>query len=413
MKRLFGIGSSLFIYSIIPILSWVVLSFILDDSRIANVFSICYAIQFVWSIFKCLFGSGANIRKEKEHDNNATWNGIFWGTIFAIIVFSIPIIFVDKYINFFGQDAEFYRIYVIYGITQLFVQTLLQFIIEKLYFEDKEKLANIHVFVFNILNFLILIILCACIKNTFIALIATLAVLLIYVICLYVWQFQKFKIDFKFFKNIKYESANLFNALFMLIIYLFGYRNAFSAGEEYLLALNIVALCTDAQWDMLAAYDIVAKVDISKNRYNYASEIKKAYIFTIIVGLSSVIMSLILVSFINVSAKLLITYLSFQIIGMFLDTYTSILSIYTQIEYSPIINTVLNLSTMIIRTILSLLILSPYCTDIGQISQSVILFISFIVLRFSKYKIVENKLMVKKDLNIKNQITRRDKDGNH
>ena len=413
MKRLFGIGSSLFIYSIIPILSWVVLSFILDDSRIANVFSICYAIQFVWSIFKCLFGSGANIRKEKEHDNNATWNGIFWGTIFAIIVFSIPIIFVDKYINFFGQDAEFYRIYVIYGITQLFVQTLLQFIIEKLYFEDKEKLANIHVFVFNILNFLILIILCACIKNTFIALIATLAVLLIYVICLYVWQFQKFKIDFKFFKNIKYESANLFNALFMLIIYLFGYRNAFSAGEEYLLALNIVALCTDAQWDMLSAYDIVAKVDISKNRYNYSSEIKKAYIFTIIVGLSSVIMSLILVSFINVSAKLLITYLSFQIIGMFLDTYTSILSIYTQIEYSPIINTVLNLSTMIIRTILSLLILSPYCTDIGQISQSVILFISFSVIRFSKYKIVENKLMVKKDLNIKNQITRRDKDGNH
>ena len=98
---------------------------------------------------------------------------------------------------------------------------------------------------------------------------------------------------------------------------------------------------------------------------------------------------------------------------MFLDTYTSILSIYTQIEYSPIINTVLNLSTMIIRTILSLLILSPYCTDIGQISQSVMLFISFIVLRFSKYKIVENKLMVKKDLNIKNQITRRDKDGNH
>ena len=268
MKRLFGIGSSLFIYSIIPILSWVVLSFILDDSRIANVFSICYAIQFVWSIFKYLFGSGANIRKEKEHDNNATWNGIFWGTIFAIIVFSIPIIFVDKYINFFGQDTEFYRIYVIYGITQLFVQTLLQFIIEKLYFEDKEKLANIHVFVFNILNFLILIILCACIKNTFIALIATLAVLLIYVICLYVWQFQKFKIDFKFFKNIKYESANLFNALFMLIIYLFGYRNAFSAGEEYLLALNIVALCTDAQWDMLSAYDIVAKVDISKNRYN-------------------------------------------------------------------------------------------------------------------------------------------------
>lgn len=94
---------------------------------------------------------------------------------------------------------------------------------------------------------------------------------------------------------------------------------------------------------------------------------------------------------------------------MFLDTYTSILSIYTQIEYSPIINTVLNLSTMIIRTILSLLILSPYCTDIGQISQSVMLFISFSVIRFSKYKVVENKLIVKENLHGKIQTKNQDK----
>ena len=71
MKRLFRIGSGLFIYSIIPILSWIVLSYVLGDNRISNVFSITYAIQFIWSILKYLFGSGANIRKEKENNKNS------------------------------------------------------------------------------------------------------------------------------------------------------------------------------------------------------------------------------------------------------------------------------------------------------------------------------------------------------
>lgn len=77
MKRLFIIGSGLFIYSFIPILSWIVLSDVCGDSRIANTFSIIYVIQFFWSILKSFFGSGANIRKEKEHDENAVSNGIF------------------------------------------------------------------------------------------------------------------------------------------------------------------------------------------------------------------------------------------------------------------------------------------------------------------------------------------------
>ena len=274
MKRLFTIGSGLLVGSIIPVISWVVLSVVLGDDRITNVFSICYAFQFVWIILKCLFGSGANIRKEKEKDKNAVWNGIFWGAIFAVIIFAFPIIFIDGYINFFGQDVSFYKIYVIYGLLQLFEQTLLQLIMEKLYFEDKEKMANIHLFSFNILNFLVLIVLCLLISNTFLALMITLGIMFIYIIGLFIWQFEKFKIDFKFIKNIRYESNNLINALFMFAIYTFGYRNAFQAGEDYLLALNLVALCTDTQWDMLTARDTVAKVDIAKGRYDYKKEMR-------------------------------------------------------------------------------------------------------------------------------------------
>jgi len=395
MKRLFRIGSGLFIYSIIPILSWIVLSYVLGDNRISNVFSITYSIQFIWAILRYFFGSGANIRKEKENNSNSVWNSIFWGTIFSILIFAIPLIFVDKYIAFFGQDVEFYRIYVIYGIALLFLQTLFSFIIEKLYFEDKEKTANIHLFAFNLTSFSVLILSSLIITNTLIALLLTLGVLLIYIICLYVWQFEKFKIDFTFFKNFKYESANIVESLFMIIIYLFGYKIAFAAGQEYLIALNLVSLCTDTQWDMLEAIYTVAKVDISKNRFEYKKLLKEGYFYSIIIILTSIIMTFSLFNYFNANLLVVVLILGFQVVDMLFAPYHRIIAGFIQIEYSPTLITALSLSLKVIRTALSILIISPYCTEIGQVVQGGLMFIALIIIKITKFKVVDNKLIVK------------------
>lgn len=395
MKRLFRIGSGLFIYSIIPILSWIVLSYILGDNRISNVFSITYAIQYIWTILKCLFGSGANIRKEKENDPNSVWNGIFWGTIFSALIFAIPLIFVDNYISLFGQDVEFYRIYVIYGIALLFLQTLFSFIIEKLYFEDKEKIANIHLFTFNLTTFLVLILSSLIISNILIALLLTLSVLLIYIICLYVWQFEKFKIDFTFFKNFKYEASNIFQAMFFLVIYSFGYKNAFSVGLEYVNALNIVALCTDTQWDMTSAIGTVAKVDIAKGKFEYKKQIKNAYVYIFVLILSSIIMTLMLSYFNAITLEITLVYLTFEVVTMLLHPVKLILFTYTQLEYSSILTSVITLSMNSVRTILSLVILSPYCTQFAQLFESIAMFTSAVLIKKIKYKVVDNKLVIK------------------
>lgn len=395
MKRIFKIGIGLLIHSIIPVLTWIVLSHVLGDVRISNVFSITYAIQFIVSILKHLFATGANIRKEKEGDTNAIWNGILFGTIFSITIFSVLLIFVNKYIVFFGQDATFYSVYVSYGISLLLLQTLFSFIIEKLYFEDKENLANIHMFSFNIASLLILILLVMIIPNIKIAMLVTLTILLIYIICLYIWQFEKFKVDFSFIKNFRYESANIVSSIFMLIIYLFGFKIAFSAGQEYLTALNIIGLCTDTQWDMLGAISTIAKVDISKNRYNYKNEVKNAYIYTSIVVVSSIIMAIILTQLNDVVIKIALIFLTFQVVDMFLFPYKTILSVFTQLDYSPTLNTIISFSLKALRTLLSVVIISPYCTEIGQITQGVLSFLIFTLIRVYKFKVVDNKLILK------------------
>ncbi len=395
MKRLFRIGSGLFIYSLIPILSWIVLSYTLGDSRISNVYSLTYAMQFVWAILKSFFASSANIRKYKEQQPNATWNGIFWGTIFSAIIFAIPLIFVDNYISFFGQDEELYRIYVIYAIVQLFIQTMFSFIIEKLFFEDKDKIANIHLFAFNILNFVVVVVLTLLIENTLLAFIITLAILFIYVLALYIWQFEKFKIDFSFFKNFKYESASIVSSIFMMLIYLFGFQNVFSTGEEYLIALNLVTLCTDAQWDCLGAISTVAKVDISKNRYNYRQELKNSYFFTLIVIASSLVMTFALFFLFNASLPLVLIFMAFQVFDFLTTPISDILAVFTQLEYSPVLNTIISLSTKAVRVLLSVVIMSPFCTDIGQVVEAVLLLGALLIIRFTKYKVSEGKLLVK------------------
>lgn len=394
MKRLFRIGSGLFIYSIVPIASWLVLAVVLGDSRISNVFSITYPIQFVWAILKQFFGTGANIRKEKEKNQNSVWNSIFWGTIISFMIFSIPFIFANQYISFFGQDTEFYRIFVMYSITLLFLQTLFSFIIEKLYFEDKEKLANVHLFAFNLITFGVVIILSLLIKQTWIALLITLIVLFVYIVLLYIKQFEKFKIDFSFIKNFKYESANIVSNIFMLLIYLFGFKNAFSAGQEYLIALTLVGLCTDTQWDTLAALSIVAKVDISKNRYDYKKEMKNAYLFSMAIILSSIVMVFSLFRVYNVVLEIALVYLIFQVLDMILYPYKSILQVFTQLEYSPIINTILTFTLKAVRFIISIVIISPYCTEIGQITAGTLAFLTYLIIRILKFKVVNGKLVV-------------------
>ncbi len=396
MKRLFRIGSGLFVYSIIPILSWVVLASVLHDTRIANVFSITYALQFVWMIFKLFFGTGANIRKEKRGDPNAVMNGIFWGTIFAAVVFSIPLCLVDKYISFFGQDVEFYKIFVIYSILQQFVQTLFSFSVEKLYFQDKEKLANIHIFSFNLLNFAALVLTALFSQSALVAVCVTISVLFVYVLALYVWQFQKFRIDFKFFKNLRYVSANIVSAFAMLMIYLFGFKIAFSAGSEYLVALNIAGLCTDTQWDTMGAIETVANVDISKNRYNYRKELKNGYFFTFILICTSILMCYSMALVDKANLAIVTVYLVIQIVDMLTDTFSAILKVFTQIELSASIITGIDLVLKTLRTLISVLLISPYCTEIGQIVSSFLFFGAMLFLRFTKCQVVGGRLVIRR-----------------
>ena len=138
----------------------------------------------------------------------------------------------------------------------------------------------------------------------------------------------------------------------------------------------------------------MAKIDISKKRLQYKKLIKESYLFTSCVIISSALMLFSFFSIYGVDLKIAIIYFTFQIVDMLLTPYFTILKYYTQLEYSPLINTIINLLVKIIRICLAIFILSPYWTEIGQLAESILMLLTYTIIRICKYRIKENTLVI-------------------
>ena len=192
MKRLLRISFNQAIFSFIPILSWIMLGLILDKN-LANVFTLTYPLQFIWMIFRSVFATGANISKEKDKNENAVLSGMTLGIIIGFIVFIFIAINIKSYIEFMNMDYSIYKEFAIYSVIQLYIQLVFSFVMEKLYFEEKEKIANKYMLTLNILNFGVLIGLSLLIKNKAIIVAITLFVIFIYTLLITIKQYRKFK----------------------------------------------------------------------------------------------------------------------------------------------------------------------------------------------------------------------------
>lgn len=375
MKRLLRVGFDTALLSFIPILSWFLLSIIVDKNLI-NVFTITYPIQFITCMFKSAFSVGSNISKEKDKDKYAVGNGIFLTIVLGFIVYGFIIINIDKYISFMNMNISIYRAFTIYSVIQFYIQLIYSSIIEKLYYEEKNKLANVYSFSFNILNFMVLILSALLFKNSTIIIFLTLTTILLFTIYLVIKEREKVNFKFNIKKWIRYDSVNFFHHLCFLIIFLFGLSNATSYGEKYTLAISFVALITDTQWDVFDSINTVAKIDIAKKKFNYKESKKNAYKLLMLLLFSVFVMFIIFYHNYKLNFIITLILLGTEIFNYLIYPVYSLKTTYLNLEYSPEKITINKIVANIGRMLLTLL-RTPYCTAIGQVASS---FYQFVVL---------------------------------
>lgn len=396
MKRLLRISFDLSLLSFIPIILWFLLGIIVDKNLI-NIFTLTYPLQFLYYIFRSVFSTGANISKEKDKNKDAVMSGLVIGSIISLITFLLILINIDGYINFMNMDVNIYKTFTIYSVIEIFISLEFAFILNKLYYEGQNKLANKYSIMFNLLNLVLLVGTSLITKNQSVIVTTTLIPLFLFTLYIIIKNSDRFKLKLNIFKCIKYDSVELFNNIGFLLIFLFGLSNAINFGEKYTLALTFVALITDTQWDTADAIVTAATIDISKNNFNYKEHKRNAYKLLGILFLASLIMFSLLYRFYDLDFKITMIYFAFEIVNFLIYPIYRIKTCYLQLEWSSFKTTGNKIFSLFLRMILSLT-KTPFCTGIGQVCSSVYQFITVSIFFKLNFKVNKKGNVIRKKL---------------
>ena len=395
MKRLLRISFDLSLLSFIPIILWFLLGIIVDKNLI-NIFTLTYPLQFIYYIFRSVFSTGANISKEKDKNKDAVMSGLVIGSIISLITFLLILLNINEYINFMNMDVNIYKTFVIYSVIEIFISLEFAFILNKLYYEGQNKLANKYSIMFNLLNLVLLVGTSLITKNQSVIVITTLIPLFLFTLYIIIKNSDKFQLKLNIPKCIKYDSVELFNNIGFLLIFLFGLSNAINFGEKYTLALTFVALITDTQWDTAEAIVTAATIDISKNNFNYKEHRCNAYKLLSILFLTSLIMFILLYRFYDLDFKITMIYFSFEIVNFLIYPIYRIKTCYLQLEWSSFKTTGNKIISLFLRMILSLT-KTPFCTGIGQACSSVYQFITVSIFFKLNFKVDKKGNIIRKN----------------
>ncbi len=363
MNRLLRIGFDTFLTSVTPILGWFLLG-ILVDKNLINVFSLIYPMQFIISAIQSVFGTGANISAIKDKEESSIFSGVILGSIIGAILLGCIAINIDKYIVFMNMDIDTYKIFGIYAVIQMFFQLLLNLSLCKLYFNDENKRANKYSFLFNLINFLSLIIMSLVTKVQIEIVSVSVICISIFVTIMMFRILKRTKFRINIINCIKYDSVYLFAEISMFVIYLFGLKNSFNFGEKYILATSFATLITDTQWDIAYAIKTVTQIDITKKEFSYKEHMKNSKKLVYLLIVSSIIMGIILYPSYRVDITATLIIVSIELISLYMYPIYLTKLTYIQLEHSAIKATVSKQIANALRIICSFIV-SPFCTSIG------------------------------------------------
>lgn len=398
MKQLFQIGLDLALASLNPIISWFMLSLILD-SRLINVFSITYPLQFVWLMLRDIFGVGANLVSIKVRNSKIVDAGIFTGLIFSGIIFGLVALNIDKFIIFMNADPSIYRDFCLYIALQLWIQLVFCIILDKLYYQDKNKIANKYSLTFNLLNFIVFIGASFLTKNSKIIISATLLTIFAFTLFLFIREVRRVSFRFNILRSIKINSMDFGENLILFFVYLFGIGKAFSFGEEYALAITFVTLITDIQWDVATAIQTKTKIDIAKKRMNFPKSYKNSYVLIFVLILSSIIAFVSMKNFYDLNLGISITFVIIEYLAFLLYPQYRLKLDFIQLKFSAKIATFIKSSAMAFRLLLVIVFspITPFALSIAQVLAQLyqVIFVNLVFSR--RYKILSTGRAIRKN----------------
>lgn len=363
MKRLLRMSFDVFLATITNILGWFLVGLLIDNSFI-NMTLLTYPLYFIVCAIHCICGTGANISAIRDKNKDSAFSGFVIASILGLILLGIIIFKIDDYILFMNMNPSTYRIFAIYAVVILYLRLLLKLTLTKLYYSNNNKRANRYSILFSLISISSLVFASLITKDQIYIIITSLIPTIVFIAIMVIRVFPVGHFKIHLGKCIKYDSVYLFGEISMFIVYLFGLKNSFNFGDNYILANSFVSLITETQLDMIGATKTAAQVDIAKNIFSYKEHIKNSENLGFVLLVTSLVMAIILYPIYKVDILYTAVFFSIRLFHLMMYPIYSSKITFIQLEKSAPEATINKQIANILRIACSF-IPSPFCIGIG------------------------------------------------
>lgn len=380
LKRLYKVGITDSIQSFVPVLLWTLLGIMFRDSKYSSGYIITYPYQYLSSllfhiIFKAQLKSEVK-RKEDNHDN--AYTGIKLLFYAYVILFMISVLFRYEILGLLNIDKS-NDIIFIFGIAQMFMDWVLYAIIIVEQYDNRNITAFRLVIFWFVSKIVLIIILGANHANTYSALMFTnvyMLIVLYVIICK--WCKQK-KFVFSIINGLKFSLYNIPSDLGMIIIYTFGISAMSASSEVVLSAYNMMAMCTDTQWDILiSANDTIGTIKVKTSEFIKST--KRLYCNSIIYSLTLLLSSTVMLTICHMipmyrnSINFNMVWLMFIIecIGFPIYSMRYTMSAWVAIEHPNGYTFIITMFTYVVRFMTVFLVKNDYRVSIGVVASAIV-----------------------------------------
>lgn len=369
MRRLLRISIDMFLATLAHLLGWFLVGLLIDKELI-NMTLLTYPLWFIICAINCICGTGANISSIRDKNKDSVFSGFILGSITGLILLIAILLRVDDYILFMNMNPSTYRIFAIYAIIILYLRLILKMILSKLYYSNDTKRANRYSFLFCLISVSTLVFMSLFTKDQMIIILTSLIPTIVFIVIASLRVIPKGHFKIHLGKCIKYDSVYLFGELSMFIVYLFGLKNSFNFGEQFILANSFVSTITETQLDMIGATKTAAQVDITKNEFSYKEHIKNSNKLSAILVFTSIIMGMILYPLYKVTIVFTLVLLAIKLFHLVLYPIYSSKITFIQLEQNAVEPTIAKQIANVFR-IASSFIPTPYCVGIGIVITTI------------------------------------------
>lgn len=367
MKKLLKLGIAQAASSGIPIVMWLLISYVYNNQEYSNVFTLTYSFQFVFNLIYSVMVYGSLVY---ENNNKLETRDYSWSAILnSVLVLSVIAIFMmiryDIVFDMLGVEIGNYLTFYTYSILAFIPNMIIAGVVAVLQFdglEDKGYKVMIYYYILQCISILIIKMIYNR-SSLSLCIMTSLIVCIVYSIIILKRFMHINKYRFNSLNGIKYRIVSIMSNICMYTIYSFGLKPVSSFSPLIFTTYNIMALCTDTQWDVLSTA-IETNTTLHVCDGTYEKNKRKIMIDSILLSLILIVSSLIMVVISSFYYKLdlwyliIIMVLEIGILPLYAIRYVVVE--YMNIKHISIIITIIPLIGYTLRTIMSLSIKNIY-----------------------------------------------------